>query len=129
VGSFSPQGDSPYGCADMAGNVFEWCSTLLRPYPYDPADGREDPKSAEPRVVLLPNKYDPNRAHLAVYNFAQAPQVSVKMAQFLKAGDKVRLLDPKDFYGKPVWEGTAAGETLSVPTPGEFAVYVVLKGK
>jgi len=91
--------------------------------------GRNDKRPAEPRVVFLPNKYDPARAHLAVFNFAQAPQVPVKMAQFLKAGDKVRLLDPKDFYGKPLWEGTAEGETLNVPTPGEFAVYVVLKGK
>ena len=90
---------------------------------------KNDKRPAAPRVFFLPNKYDPNRAHLAVYNFAQAPQVSVKMEKFLKAGDKVRLLDPKDFYGKPLWEGTAAGETLSVPTPTEFAVYVVLKGK
>lgn len=41
VTQFSPQGDSPYGVADLAGNVQEWSSSLFGPYPYDPADGRE----------------------------------------------------------------------------------------
>jgi formylglycine-generating enzyme required for sulfatase activity len=36
VGQYSPGGDSPYGCVDMAGNVFEWCTTREgKSYPYD----------------------------------------------------------------------------------------------
>jgi formylglycine-generating enzyme required for sulfatase activity len=50
VGQYSPQGDSPYGCADMASNVWEWTRSLWgtdfkKPefgYPYDPGDGREN---------------------------------------------------------------------------------------
>jgi toxoflavin biosynthesis protein ToxD len=38
-----PSGASPYGAQDMAGNVWEWVSSLLYPYPFDPTDGREDP--------------------------------------------------------------------------------------
>jgi len=42
VGRYSPQGDSPYGCADIAGNVFELTRSLERRYPYAKNDGRED---------------------------------------------------------------------------------------
>ena len=41
VNLFSPAGDSPYGVAEMGGNVQEWTSSLYGLYPYDPADGRE----------------------------------------------------------------------------------------
>ena len=42
MGYYSPQGDSPFGCADMVGNIRERTRSIKKPYPYDPNDGRED---------------------------------------------------------------------------------------
>jgi formylglycine-generating enzyme required for sulfatase activity len=43
-------GKSPYGLLDMAGNVYEWTSSLKEGYPYVANDGREDQKSVGARV-------------------------------------------------------------------------------
>lgn len=51
VGAYSPQGDSPYGCADMCGNVLEWTHSVRKNYPYQPNDGREDESSTKSRVL------------------------------------------------------------------------------
>jgi len=44
-------GVSPYGCLDMAGNVWEWTGTRYRGYPYNPNDGREGPSDIHARMV------------------------------------------------------------------------------
>ncbi|MBI4917838.1 MAG: SUMF1/EgtB/PvdO family nonheme iron enzyme [Acidobacteria bacterium] len=51
VDTSSPAGDSVLGVADLAGNVWEWCSTLRRAYPYECGDGREADDARGPRVI------------------------------------------------------------------------------
>jgi formylglycine-generating enzyme required for sulfatase activity len=50
VGSYE-MGASPYGVYDMAGNVWEWVSSLYRSYPYTANDGRESLAGEDLRVA------------------------------------------------------------------------------
>jgi len=68
VGQYSPAGDSPAGCADMAGNVWEWCSSLWgddpeKPsfgYPYRADDGRENLERGDFRILRGGSWYNDN---------------------------------------------------------------------
>jgi formylglycine-generating enzyme required for sulfatase activity len=73
-----PQGATPEGVHDLAGNLAEWTSSLYRPYPYQADDGREDPEASGERVTRGGDHvYDSEPATLtAIYRegFSRAPE-------------------------------------------------------
>jgi hypothetical protein len=86
-----------------------------------------DRSSEQPHPFLLPNKYDEKRAHLAVFNWKNEPEVRVPGGGFLKDGERYQLRDPLDFWGKPVSVGACKGDGFTVRMKDEFGVFVLLK--
>ena len=98
------------------------------------------------QVFVRPNRYDPNRANIAIYNWAQSPTVKVDLSKVLKPGDKFHIQDAQDYFGAPVVEGVYDGSPVLVPmnltqvsnitgngmpianqhTSAQFGAYVVL---
>ncbi|HSG18395.1 MAG TPA: SUMF1/EgtB/PvdO family nonheme iron enzyme [Anaerolineae bacterium] len=92
-GRFSPAGDSPYGLADMVGNVSEWTASLFRPYPIGPGDGRDDPEAAGERVIRGGSWFSPA----------------------IRARATSRGMNDPDFSDNDVGFRVAAGPTPTVP--------------
>jgi hypothetical protein len=68
-------------------------------------------------VALRVNAYDPDRAHLIIYNWSAANTASVPDATingFLTNGQSYRLRNVQDYYNDTI-EGTYNGTALSVP--------------
>jgi formylglycine-generating enzyme required for sulfatase activity len=51
IGQYSPGGDSPHGCCDMAGNVSEWTASRFESYPFRPDSPGHD-RAASVEYVL-----------------------------------------------------------------------------
>jgi formylglycine-generating enzyme required for sulfatase activity len=75
VGTY-PEDTSWVGAVDMAGNVWEWTSSLYAPYPYDASDGREVDGTVDadsPRVRRGGSFFRPGEVYFRLANRYQPP--------------------------------------------------------
>jgi hypothetical protein len=85
-------------------------------------------------IFVRPNKYEPDRAHLIIYNWPKAETVSVEMANLWPENGqqyKYRIVNVEDIWGEPAVEGTLSNGIIEVPMTGlyapEFACYLVTR--
>jgi hypothetical protein len=80
------------------------------------------------------NRYEPERVHLAVYNWDRKDSVRIDLKGVLAAGDAYRVASALDYFGPPVVQGKAEGAYVDLPMKGhryepEFGAYVLFRGE
>jgi hypothetical protein len=71
-----------------------------------------------PTVFVRPNRYEPGRAHVVVYNWTGQGSVSVDLSAVLAVGRRYEVRNVQDPYSAPVLSGTYGGGALSLPMTG-----------
>ena len=84
-------------------------------------------------IHMRANRYEPNRVHLAVYNWDRKPAVEIDIGELARPGDGFRVVNVLDYYGEPVAMGKVAGRTIRLPMKGHryepgFGTYVLFLG-
>jgi hypothetical protein len=87
-----------------------------------------------PWIHLRVNKYEPDRAHLVIYNWPETDTVTVNMADLWPENEKqveYKIVNVEDIWGEPAAEGTLTNGTIEVPMQGlyapEFTCYLVTR--
>ena len=86
-----PRGLTPEGVADLAGNVFEWCSDRFGPYPADPSLDPTGAGEGQHRVLRGGSFHHPPDPLRAAYRNTRGPGLRLD-----DVGFRVVWLSPED---------------------------------
>ena len=67
-------------------------------------------------VFVRPNRYEPGRAHIVIYNWDLRDTVTVDLNSILERGTQFEIRDAQNYFGEPVLRGVYNGGALQLPT-------------
>ncbi len=71
------------------------------------------------KIFIRPNRYEPGRANIAIFNWDLQPRVSVSLSSIgLGVGTPFEIRDAENFYGTPLVAATYDGNPVSIPMTG-----------
>lgn len=97
-----------------AGKRFDSHSVTVRP-------------PSTPKIAILPNQYEPRRAHLVIYNWGRRPTVNVNLSPFISVGTNYEIRNPKNLFGSPLKTGVYTGPVILNTGRQEFLAFVVFR--
>ncbi|HTI05340.1 MAG TPA: Ig-like domain-containing protein [Gemmatimonadales bacterium] len=71
-----------------------------------------------PAVFVRPNKYEPGRANVIVYNWGRQSSVSADLSNVLAPGQRFEIRNVQDLWGTAVVSGTYGGGSVTIPMGG-----------
>jgi hypothetical protein len=69
-------------------------------------------------TFVRPNKYEPGRANIVIYNWDRSARVAVDVSNSIARGARYEVRDAQNFFGPPVASGTYTGAPLDIPMTG-----------
>ncbi len=70
------------------------------------------------KIFVRPNRYEPGRANIVVYNWDDLSEVAVNVRDIVATGASYEVRNAQDFFAEPVLSGTFKGEALQLPMNG-----------
>jgi len=132
---------------DMTGNTFVGRLDGAQKTDY-PDNTCLDQRPEGVKIFVRPNKYEPGRGHVIVYNWDHEPSVEVDLSTILPADTPFEVRDAQNYFGRPLVRGVYDGRPVRFPmtmtkvaqmvghaphiahrfthTAPEFAVFVVI---
>jgi hypothetical protein len=76
--------------------------------------------------IVFPNKYESDRAHIAIYNWDNSNSVTVNISNTgLQNGDQYELINTLDYYNDVITKTYDGSGTITIPMIGHTAVQAI----